>query len=116
MATTSNSDRIRQSVARVAAQLAQTGAVRIIETIPTKSNNRLSVTQVAMLMRLGEHPNQDESPYGYGRDSGRAASAWHRTVKSLVARGLVRCDRYGDHYMARLAPAGRQWLADRGAL
>ncbi len=116
MTTNSSSDRIRQSVARVVGQMAKAGTVTVLEMAPTRSNNRLSVTQVAMLMRLGEHPNQDESPFGYGRDSGRAASAWHRTVQSLVMRGLVRRDRYGDHYMARLTQAGRQWLADRGAL
>jgi hypothetical protein len=95
--------------------MAKAGEVTLVEMAPTKSNNRLSAVQVAMLMRLAEF-QQEESPYGYGRDSGRAASAWHRTTESLVVRGLVRRERFGDHYVARLTQGGVNWLHQRGAL
>lgn len=75
---------------------------------------RLSKAQLALMMRLAEY-GQEESPFGYGRNSGRLASSWHRTVSSLVKAGLVVRERYGDHFMARLTPSGRQWLAAHGA-
>lgn len=52
----------------------------------------------------------EESPYGFGHHSGGLASAWHRTVGALHEKGLVRRERYGDHYKATVTEAGRDSL------
>lgn len=36
------------------------------------------------------------TPFTGGRGAGRVASAWHRTAKSLEAKGLIKLSRCGD--------------------
>lgn len=47
----------------------------------------LSTVQTAFLLDMARD-GESRAPYGF-RDSGRLASAWHRTARSLVARGLI---------------------------
>lgn len=63
-----------------------------------------------MLERLAAStlPHGEESPGGgCYRESGRIASAWHRTAHSLKNMGLITISRYGDHYSAAITPKGR---------
>jgi hypothetical protein len=74
---------------------------------------RLSSTQAAMMRRLAAcDPACEETPgFGCGRDSGRIASAWHRTAHALKDRGLVEFIRVGDHHGVKLTDAGRVWVS-----
>lgn len=66
------------------------------------TNKKLSPAQEAFLADLNSNPNKESRPAWGQPDSGRQASAWHRTAKSLQDRGLVRVLR-GAGYKAVLA-------------
>lgn len=75
----------------------------------TNSTPRLSRPQQAMLARLGN--TGEELTPGGTRDSGRDASAWHRTLAVLVRLGLA--SRASGSVVARITPQGRAWLASQ---
>ena len=67
--------------------------------------------QLSVLQRIAACGNAgEESPFGHGRRSAVLASAWHRTVTVLARKGLVRRERWGDHYKATVTEAGRDSL------
>lgn len=49
-------------------------------------------------------------PFLGNREAGRAASAWHRTAKSLQDRGLCVLKRSGDSWRADISFTGLEYL------
>lgn len=68
---------------------------------------KLTGPQLAMLRRLAQGP---EMTPGGTPDSGRQASAWHRTLDVLVRRGLATRTTNGCTAHATITDAGRVWV------
>ncbi len=76
----------------------------------------LSTAQLLMLARLAEAPRGENVPGGQAQ-SGRDASAWHRTLAVLVRLRLATRHFNGPGSgWALITPAGRALLADQAAL
>ncbi len=72
------------------------------------ANKPLTASQYDMLRRLADAP---EMTPGGTPDSGRHASAWHRTLDVLVRRGLATRTSHGRAAHASITPEGRAMLA-----
>lgn len=71
---------------------------------------KLSTQQIAALRRLATK-GPEQTPGG-SPTSGREASAWHRTMSSLVRRGLALKTRNGASTFFRIAGAGLRYLEE----